>query len=146
MQTQTNTGIEIDSRESLRRAIEKLEAQQKEALQALKGDLDDAYQSLKPANIVKTLVSEIFHSPEIKEDVLQSAVGYGAGWLANRFVSGENPGFVKRAIAHLAQVGITNIVNGHSDEIRSKSTNLLGRLVKRYKRKKPEDEDRREAE
>jgi hypothetical protein len=144
MQTQTDTGIEIDSRESLKRAIQKLEAQQKEALQAIKADLNDAYESLKPAHIVKTLVAEVFHSPEVKEDVLQSAVSYGAGWLANRFVSGENPGLFKRALAHLAQVGITNIVNGHSDDIKSKGTNLLGRLMKRYKRTKPAEDGRQE--
>jgi len=133
---QTNTGIAIDSRESLKRAIEKLEAQQKESLQAIKADLDDAYESLKPTHVIKTLVQEVFHSPEVKKDLLQSAVGYGAGWLANRFVSGDSPGLLKRALAYLAQVGVTNIVNGHSDEIKSKGTNLLERLIKRYRPKK----------
>lgn len=132
---QTNTGMAIDSRETLKQAITKLEERQREDLKALKVDLGNAYESLKPAHLVQTLVSEVFRSPEIKKDVLQSAVGFGAGWLANRFVAGKSPGLLKRAIAHLAQVGVTNIVNGHEKEIRAKGTNLLERVIKRYRRK-----------
>lgn len=134
MQTQTDTGIAIDSRESLKQAINRLEAEQKKALQALKVDLDNAYESLKPAQIIKTFVSEVFHSPEIKKDLFQSAVGFGTGWLVNRFVGGKSPGLVKRALAHLAQVGVTNIVNGHTEEIKEKGKGLLEKFIKRYKK------------
>jgi hypothetical protein len=128
----TETAIEIVSRETLEAAIEQLEAQQKEDLRAIKADLDDAYESLKPVHVVKTLVSEIFHSPEVKKSVFQSALGYGAGLLAKKFVAGNSRNPFKRMLGYFTQLGVTNMVTANSEDIRKEGTNLLERLIKRY--------------
>jgi hypothetical protein len=142
------TAIEIDSRETLEAAIEQLEAQQKEDLRAIKVDLDDAYESLKPQHVVKTLVSEIFHSPEVKQSIFQSALGYGAGLLAKRFIVGGSHNPFKRMLGYFAQLGVTNIVSGNSEEIRKEGTNMLERLIKRYgpegRKKNREEREQRE--
>ena len=143
------TAIEIVSRETLEAAIEQLESQQKEDLRAIKADLDDAYESLKPVHVVKTLVSEIFHSPEVKKSIFQSALGFGAGLLARKFVAGNSHNPFKRMLGYFTQLGVTNMVTANSDEIQKEGTNLLERLIKRYGpegRKKHREERDRKAE
>lgn len=143
------TAIEIVSRETLEAAIQQLEAQQKEDLRAIKADLDDAYESLKPVHVVKTLVSEIFHSPEVKKSIFQSALGYGAGLLAKKFVAGNSRNPFKRMLGYFAQLGVTNMVTSNSEEIQKEGTNLIERLIRRYgpggrKRRQEEREEREE--
>lgn len=123
----------IDSRESLVAAIERLEAEQKEHFRAIKTDMHDAYESLKPVHVIKTLVHELFTSPEIRKDLFQSGVGLGAGYLAKKIVIGNSHNLFKRLIGHLVQVSVTNIVNSNEEEIESKGRTLIQRLIKRYR-------------
>jgi len=131
----------IDSRKSLLEAIEKLEERQRKEILAIKTDMRDAYESLKPANVLRTLVSELFHSPEIRKDLFQSGIGVGAGYLARRLVIGKSHNPFKRLMGYLVQVGVTNIVNSNEEEIESKGKNLIQRLIKRYHHKDEVAED-----
>ena len=144
--TERVAGMEIDSRETLKEAIARLETRQKEDIRLIKADMDDAYESLKPVHVVKALVSEVFTSPDIQKNLLQSAVGLGAGYLAKRAVVGKSHNPIKQLMGYLVQVGVSNVVNSNSDEIQSKGSNLLERLIKRYKssdtkKHDPDDDD-----
>jgi hypothetical protein len=122
----------IYSRDSLLEAIEKLEVEQKEQVLAIKKDMHDAYESLKPANVIRTLVSELFTSQEVRKDLFQSGIGLGAGMLAKKILVGKSDSLFKRIAGHLVQVGVTNIVNNNEEEIESKGRNLIQRLIHRY--------------
>jgi len=135
----------IDTRESLVAAIERLEAEQKEHIGAIKKDMHDAYESLKPVHVIKTLVSELFTSPEIRKDLFQSGVGLGAGYLAKKIVVGKSHNLFKRLMGQLVQIGVTNMVNSNEEEIESKSRSLIQRLIKRYRHTdEPEQADETE--
>jgi hypothetical protein len=123
----------IDSRESLVAAIERLEAEQKEHIRAIKTDMHDAYESLKPVHVIKTLVKELFTSPEVKQDLFQAGIGLGAGFLAKKLVVGNSHNLFKRLMGHLVQVSVTNMVNSNEEVIESKGRSLIQRLIKRYR-------------
>lgn len=122
----------VYSRDSLLEAIEKLEGEQKAHLRAIKKDMHDAYESLKPANVLRTLVAELFTSPEIRKDIFQSGVGLGAGVLAKKMIVGKPDNVFKRIAGHLIQVSVANMVNSNEEAIESKGRNLLQRLFHRY--------------
>jgi hypothetical protein len=132
----------IDSRESLIAAIERLEAEQKEHIDAIKTDMHDAYESLKPVHVIKTLVKELFTSPEVRQDLFQSGVGLGAGFLAKKLVVGNSHNLFKRLMGHLVQVSVTNMVNSNEEVIESKGRSLIQRLIKRYRPSEETDEEK----
>jgi hypothetical protein len=123
----------IHTRDSLLAAIEELRAKQQEEVLAIKRDMHDAYESLKPAHVVKTLVSELFTSPEVGKDLFQAGIGLGAGILAKRAVVGKSHNLFKRLVGHLVQIGVTNMVNSNEEAIESKGKGLIQRLIKRYR-------------
>lgn len=133
----------IHTRESLLAAIEELQEKQQEEVRAIKRDMHDAYESLKPAHVVKTLVSELFTSPEVGKDLFQAGIGLGAGLLAKRAVVGKSHNLFKRILGHLVQISVTNMVNSSEAEIESKGKGLIQRLIQRYRstNEEPSEED-----
>lgn len=121
------------SRELLLAAIHRLEIRQQEEIRALKRDMHAVHESLKPEHVVKTLVSELFTSPEVRKDLFQAGIGFGAGYLAKRAIIGKSHHLFKRLMGHFAQIGVTNMVNENEEAILSKGKSLVRLLIKRYR-------------
>lgn len=68
--------------DALNQKIKQLEAQQDVEWIAIKDEIDEIKENLKPLNLIRNTVSEINETVGFKSDIAQSAISIGIGFLA----------------------------------------------------------------
>jgi hypothetical protein len=91
----------------------------------LKEQFHLAYESVKPINLIKTLFHDVATSPEIKNNVVNTAVGISAGFLSEKLLFGNSNNPLKRGLGTLFQFAVANLVSNNSQRIQSVGKNLL---------------------
>ncbi|MDL2141966.1 hypothetical protein QQY79_05500 [Flavobacterium tructae] len=97
--------------DSLDRKIQLLEHQQNVEWCAIKDEIDDIKEHLKPLNLIRSTVEEINETVGFKSDLAQSAISIGIGYLAKRFVVGKSTSTFKNIFGSLLQLFVTNVVS-----------------------------------
>lgn len=96
----------------------------------LKEQFHLTYESLKPINLIKSTFNEVTASPELKNNLLNNAIGLTTGYLSKKvFVrTSNNP--IKKIIGALLQFAVTNVVSKHPGPIKSAGETIFNRIVK----------------
>lgn len=76
--------------DALNEAISLLENKQAHELKLLKEQFQVAYESLKPINIIKSTFREVTSSPEIKNNIVNNAIGLTTGYLSRKVLVGQH--------------------------------------------------------
>ncbi len=124
----------IHNSEELRNAILDLEAKAIVAEEALKRQLHETIETFKPSNILKNTVSEVAASPQFKHNILNLALGLGAGLITNKIAVGRNAGLFARTIGTALQFGITSLIvknKANEEKVGQKRGSLLKRIFSR---------------
>jgi len=109
----------ITSTAGLKKAIELLEAEQAFALQRLKEQSYSAYESLKPANLIRSTLNDISSSPFMIDNIIGTALGLASGYFSKRLVVGSSVNKVRKLFGLILQFGVTNTVAHHADTLKS---------------------------
>jgi len=115
---------EINSVMELKYAIRILEAKQAEKAALLKEQFFITYESLKPVNLIKNSLKEIFTSPNLIDNFLGTSVGLASGFLSKKLVVGASSNIFRKLLGSLLDYGVTNVVSQHPEGIIS-----LGQLI-----------------
>ena len=118
----------ITTTAELREAILLLEIEQKNQSDLLKEQFKITYESLKPVNLIGNTIKELTKLPDLKGDLLSTALSLAAGYLTKKAAVGNTPNPIKQVLGTLLQMGVTGLVSKNSDSIRSFSTDLFSRL------------------
>lgn len=102
-------------------------------LMLLKEQFNLAYESVKPINLIKTLFHNITTSPEIKNNLVSTAVGLGTGFLSKKLLMGNSHHPFKRGLGTLIHFAVTNLVSKNTQQIQSFGKILLNVFSKRVK-------------
>jgi hypothetical protein len=97
--------------DSLNQTIQQLEDRQDAEWCAIKDEIDEIKENLKPLNLIKNTVEEINETVGFKSNLAQSAVSIGIGYLAKRFVVGKSNSTFKNIFGSLLQLVVTNLVS-----------------------------------
>lgn len=122
----------------LKAGIQELQARQDMELLLLKENFLDLADSLKPGNMLKSAFREMISSPELKSNVVTSAIGLTAGFLATKTFIGRTPNPLVRliigSVAGMVTAGsASKVVSG----IKSAGSNLLQKM---FRKKTPTSE------
>lgn len=109
----------ITSIQELKQAIYELEEEQTIKGLLLKDQFYLTYESLKPANLIKSTLKDVLSSPSLTEDILGAVIGLAGGFLSKKVVVGASGNLVRKLIGSLIQFGVGNVVAQHPDAIRS---------------------------
>lgn len=120
---------EITTIAELKEAIRLLEIEQKAEGALLKEQFKITYESLKPANLIGNTIKELIKSPELKGDLLTTALSLGAGYLSKKASVGNTANPLKQLLGTLLQMGVTSIVSKNSHAIKSIGSELFSRLL-----------------
>lgn len=96
--------------DALNQRITQLEAQQDAEWIAIKDEIDEIKENLKPLNLIRNTVSEINETVGFKSDIAQSAISIGIGFLAKKLVIGKSDGIFKNIFGSLVQLAVTTLV------------------------------------
>lgn len=102
-------------------------------LQQLKNQFDVAYESVKPLNLVKNLFHEVTASPEIKNDLLSTIIGFGAGFISKKLLLGSTHNPIKKVLGTLFEFAVANMASKHSEGIKSIGENIFKRFFNKNK-------------
>lgn len=97
--------------DSLDQKIQRLELQQDAEWCAIKDEIDEIKENLRPLNLIRNTVEEINETVGFKSNLAQSAISIGIGYLAKRFVVGKSNTMFKSVFGSLLQLVVTNLVS-----------------------------------
>ncbi len=120
----------------LEQEIAFLELQQAEDLTALKDQFRATYESLKPINLILNSIKDISSAPDLKGNLLNSALAIGIGYFSKKVWVGGTINPLKQIAGTLLQFGVTNLVSKNGNDIKM---GVLGFLEKLLRKKKPEE-------
>jgi hypothetical protein len=109
----------ITSVSELRNAILLLEIEKAEKARLLKEQFYITYESLKPINILKSTVNELFSGPDLIDNFVGTSLGMVSGYLSKKIVIGTSHNIFRKLFGSLVDFGITNLVSQHPDSVRS---------------------------
>ena len=119
----------ITTTAELKEAIRLLEIQQKVEGTLLKEQFKTTYESLKPANLIGNTIKELIKSPQLKGDLLTTALSLGAGYLSKKAVIGNTSNPIKQLLGTLLQMGVSGFVNNNTGTLLSITSDLYSRFV-----------------
>jgi len=113
----------IKNSRDLKAAIAELEEKKVIQEEVLLNELNKAYESLKPLNVLKNAAS----SPFVRNNLLKGAIGLGAGILSKNLIVGSPAGFLRKVVGNVLEFGIAALV-ANSGKIKEKGAGLLKKL------------------
>ncbi|HEY3388496.1 MAG TPA: hypothetical protein VGK38_02920 [Prolixibacteraceae bacterium] len=118
----------ITAAEALKKSISILERRQTEEGILLREQFTVTYESLKPVNVLRKILSDIAEPSDIKDSLIQTVTGLITGYFSRKILvrSSRNP--LLRLAGVFVQYGVTNFVSRHSDSIRALGLYYINRL------------------
>ena len=118
----------------LKQRIMILEQRQAFEDQELKLQFNEAYQQLKPLNLIKNTFKDISSNPAIKSELMRSLLGIASGFFANRLLLGSSAGIIKKLGGLAIEFGLLKVLNENSDNIKSAGTSWLKKILSKKKK------------
>lgn len=121
----------IHKADELKSAILELEAKKIVSEEALKKQFHQTLESFKPGNILKNTVSEVTAAPQFKHNILNLALGLGAGYLTKKVAVGRKAGLLARTVGTVLQFGVTSLIaknKANEEKVGHKPGNLFTRI------------------
>lgn len=110
----------INNSSELKKRIVELEVKKHNDEELIRTHFHEILETLKPANLLKTTVSEVSDSMHFKRNIVNIALGLGAGYLSKKLVIGnKGVGFAKQLLGSVLEFGISNFVAKQSGEMRT---------------------------
>ena len=103
----------------LRELIIALEAQQIEEGRQLKEQLRSTYESLKPLNVLKNLISDFGGPTDLKDNLVQTATGLITGYITRKILIRNSGNPFIRMTGVFLQYWVTNFVSNHAESIKN---------------------------
>ena len=117
-----------DATSELKDAIRLLEIEQSMTGRLLKEQLKYTYDSLRPANLIRSTLKELTSSPFLIENMAGTAVGLTTGYLSKKIIVGASASVFRKILGSFIQLGITNIFSRNSDVIESFGRKIVQNL------------------
>jgi hypothetical protein len=124
----------IHKAEELKNAILELEAKKIVEEEAMKKQFHETLETFKPSNILKNTVSEVSASPQFKHNLLNLALGLGAGYVTKKIATGKKAGLLAKTMGTALQFGVASLVaknKANEAEVGHKKGGLLRRIFSR---------------
>jgi hypothetical protein len=115
----------------LKDAIKVLEAEQKEKGKQLREQLLLTYESLKPVNLLKHTLKELFSASHLVQDFSGTTLGMIIAYLTKKlFIRGSQSKF-KKLVAYVLQIGISKLVAQKAEYIKAFGEILIQYLFRK---------------
>lgn len=131
----------IQSLSELEDAIKLLTLKKAEDEQLLKELFYMSYENVKPINMIKNLFKEPIASQNIKDSLLTTSVGLGAGYLSKLLFQGVVRVPFKNFIGNALMMGVENLIAKNPGIVSTLSSLFLNTFSKKSKKDTDEEVD-----
>ncbi len=115
----------------LREAILVLEKRQAVEGIILKDHFLQAYESIKPINLIKNTFKEITESNDLKDNIINTSVGLATGFVSKKLFVGRSHNPFKRLLGSVLMFGITNVVSKNTETIKAIGKGMFDVIIKK---------------
>jgi hypothetical protein len=120
----------ITTTTELKEAIHLLEVDRADKLELLKMEVNGVLENLKPANIIKNSIQHTLNSSNMKDNLIDGALGLITGYLSKKLLTGGESGNpIKNIFGNLIQFGIASLVSKNADEIKSTGRSFIKSIL-----------------
>ena len=109
----------ITSVAELKNAIVTLESERDIKGSLLKEQVLIAYDRLRPVNLIKDAMKELFSTSIIDDDIIGKAASMAGGYLIKKLFVGKSKNSIRKLLGSILQFGISNLIVRNSDTIKS---------------------------
>jgi len=110
---------DIKNVSDLKFAIMVLEKEQKEKELLMREYFRDTYESLKPINLLKSTISDLFSSSVLIEKSINATIGIVAGSVSEKIFVGSSESTFRKLLGKFIQLAISNFVVQNPQMIKS---------------------------
>lgn len=115
----------------LKSAIQILEVEQNARERLLKEQVQLTYESLKPVNIIRNTLREVFTPAYVNENLAGTALGLVSGLLLKKYFVGSSGSYIKKIVGKVIQYGITKLTAGKTEGITTAGFSILSRFLQK---------------
>jgi hypothetical protein len=115
----------------LKSAIISLEAEQYEKGRQLKKQVYITLDSLRPVNLIRSSLRDIFSSGDLIGNISGTTLGLAGGFLLKKLFVGRSGNLFKKLLGSLLQFGLTNMISKNSDFLKSVGQVVWNHLFQR---------------
>jgi hypothetical protein len=94
-----------------------LKEKQAEDLLILKDQYRSTVDSFKPLNLIKSATQEFMASPNLKENLIKGAIGFGTSYLTKKVLNEDSPNPIKRVLGKVLKFALKNFIGKKSKKI-----------------------------
>ena len=87
--------------------------------QLLKEEFFNVIDSIKPVNLIKSMLTEITSSPYLIDNMLGAVIGLVSGYLSKKIAVGTSHNLFRKIMGSLLQFGVTNLVAQHPEVLKN---------------------------
>jgi hypothetical protein len=121
----------ITSVASLKSAILTLQEEQYEKGQELKEQVYITIDSLRPVNLFRTALDDLFSTKDMLGSLSGTTMGVAGGFLLNKLFVGRSGNIFRKIIGTVIQFGMTNLISKNSEFLKSVGQTLWNYLFPR---------------
>lgn len=107
---ETNAKKNIFDVDRLNQMIAETKIQQDLDWIAIKDEIKEIKENIKPLNLIRNTVEEINGAVGFKSDLAQSAISIGIGYLAKKLIVGKTDSMFKNIFGSIIQLAVTTLV------------------------------------
>jgi hypothetical protein len=109
----------IDSTSTLSETILELEVRRAEEGKMLKEQANQAYENIKPINLIKSTFKEALAAQDLRADIINLSLGLIAGYVSKQVFSGLEDSPLKKLLGTSLQFGITLFIINNPETIQA---------------------------
>ena len=97
--------------ENIKQSIALLTIRKQQEWEAIKDEISEFKEQLKPINLIKSAVGEVKENLGDKNDILKTAFSVGVGYLTSKLIVGKSDSKIKKFISSLVLMGVTKFID-----------------------------------
>ena len=118
----------ITTSADLKAAIKQLEQQQASEWPLLKEEFLKTADSLKLINIIKSTFKEAVNTPDLKTDIINSAIGLTTGILAKKIIIGKTLNPLSKLAGVVLEIFVANKTTKNANDIKSLGSFIMKKI------------------
>ncbi len=113
----------------LKTAIQQLEYQQANEHAILKAQFYNTCESLKLSNIIKSTFKEVVSIPDLKTNIVNTAIGLTTGFVAKKLLIGKTHNPLSKLLGFIVEMVVAGKVTKNAEEIKSTGRYLFKKKI-----------------
>ena len=112
----------------LKNAIQKLEVKQAGEFKLMKEEFKGTYENLKLINIIKNTFKQAASAPELKTDIINTAIGLSTGFVAKKLMLGKTLNPFSKLLGIIVELAVANKVTKNAGGIKTIGSMIIKKI------------------